>query len=146
MEAQASLSKNRQIPMPLLASVSSEIVSLPANIVAMCDTEQAAFRLCINRARVQVSQEDIVGHLGLTKGAFNTILNSDHNHRPRYMPRQMQNALQRLCCNRAIDQWGELEMQGMLNRQRTVVDRKAELLAELARLDAETERLGGVCR
>jgi len=138
---QANPSKNLQAEMPLLGNVATEIIDLPANIVAMCSTEQAAFRLCINQSRIPLSQESIAEHLGLTKGAFNTILNSDHNSRARYLPRVLQNELQRLCRNRAIDQWGELEMKGLLNCQRSIVDRKAELLAELARLDEATQKL-----
>lgn len=143
MRAQANPSKNLQREMPLVGNVSAEITLVQSTIVAMCDTEQAAIRLCLNQSKAPITQETAADHLGMTKGAFNTILNSDQNNRPRFLPLFKVNQLQRLCRNKAVTQWMDMEMQGLLNRQRSVVDRKAELLAELERLEAQTEKLNG---
>jgi len=127
-----------------MSDVKAQVVDLRTDVVALCPTEQAAYRLCINQALVPVDQEGLAEHWNISKGALNKMLNCDKGSRKRYMPRFMQAELQQICGNRAIDQWADLYAKGMLNCQRTVVDRKAELLAELKRLEQETEKLGGV--
>jgi len=141
-EAQANPSKNLQREIPLLGEYNTEVVDLPTNIVAMCDTEQAAFRLCVSKSKSPLSQEEIAEELGMTKGGFNTILNSDHNKRPRYLPRVKQIHLQQLCQNRAIDQWADLYEKGMLNCQRTLDDELQELERRRAELLAAKQRMG----
>lgn len=139
---QANPSKYLQREIPLLGDVLTEVIDLPGHIVAMCDTEQAAFRLCINQSRVFMSQEDIGKSLGFdSKGTFNAILNSDHSSRPRYLSRSKQVRLQQLCGNRAIDQWADMYGKGLLNCQRSIEERKAELEADMVRLQQEKLRL-----
>ena len=125
----------------LLGGADYQLVDLPIDFVSRCDTEQAAFRECILRSRVRFNQEDLAAELGMTKGSFNTILNSDCGKRVRTLSRTNQIKLQQICGNRAIDQWADLYAKGMLNCQRTVQDREAALLEELAKLRAETNKL-----
>lgn len=113
-----------------------EIRSLDTKHVAMCRTEQEAMRLCIRRSRVYRTQEHLAEALGMNKGTLNTILNSDNNARPRYLPRVKQVDLQKLCGNRAIDQWAEMYEKGLLNCQRTKAEEIAELEQKLAQLKA----------
>lgn len=127
-----------QQQLKIMGAISTQVVDLPSDWVASCDTEQAAFRLCIANHPAKLHQGDIAELLGESRANLNTILNSDYNKRKRTLSRVKQIELQKICQNRAIDQWADLYAKGMLNCQRTVTDRKAELLAELAEL-AELE-------
>lgn len=104
-------------------------------LVAQCDTEQAAYRLCITCSKVHRSQESIAELMGMSKGAFNAILNSDYAERKRYMGRTQQILLEQICQNTVVSQWDRLYRKGLLNCQRSKEDRAAELRAELARLE-----------
>lgn len=119
----------------LMGEISSEIKDVDLTLVRLCKTEQAAMRLCINKSRVFRTQRDLAALLDMSVGTLNTILNSDHGDRKRHMSRVGQINLQKLCGNRAIDQWAEMYGRGLLNHQETVEQRKAELRAELARLE-----------
>ena len=120
----------------LLAEITNELKKIDEDLVKRCDTEQAAFRLCINQSRAHRPQQDLADDLGVSRSSLNTILNSDMGERPRYLSRANQVVLQQLCQNTAIDQWAELYGRGRLFCQRKVEDRKAELLKELAELEA----------
>lgn len=121
--------------MGLIGEISNEIISLDWSLVRLCKTEQEAMRLCIDKSRVRRKQEDIAELLGMNRSSLNTILNADHNTRARYMSRLKQIELQKLCGNRAIDQWAEMYAKGLLNHQTSTEQRKAELLAELRELE-----------
>lgn len=125
-----------QSELRLIGEIDGEIRELPWQHVAMCDTEQAAARLCVNQARVYRSQENLADLMEMSVGAFNTILNSDRTNRVRYFGRKREKILQRLCGNSAIDQWAELFEKGMLNCQKSKADREAELLRALAEIRA----------
>ena len=120
----------------LLAEMTKELKRLDDRLVSKCCTEQAAFRLCINQAPSYYTQQFLADELGVTKGALNMILNSDMTDRPRHLPRRKQEDLQAICRNTAIDQWAALYRTGSLDCQKTKTDRKAELLKELAELEA----------
>ena len=128
------MSKPKQTSLPLMGAIDSKMVPVDSRLVAMCDTEQAAFRLCVNQARVRRTQESIAELMGMTKGALNTVLNSDQSERKRHMSRVQQISLQRICGNTAIDQWADLYEKGLLDCQRDVDDELARLEAEVARL------------
>lgn len=128
------MSKPKQTSLPLMGAIDSKVIPVDSRLVAMCDTEQAAFRLCINQARVRRTQESIADLMGMTKGALNTVLNSDYSTRARHMSRVQQINLQRICGNTAIDQWADLYSQGLLDCQRDVDDALARAEAEVARL------------
>ena len=130
-----------QREMTFYSAVSTQLVDLQANAIAACETEQEAMRLCVARAVPYRNQPDIAELIGVDKSVLNRMLNADHHAQPRHMSRVLQIKLQQVCGNRAVDQWADLYAQGMLNCQRTVEDRKAELLAELENLGVETERL-----
>lgn len=139
-EPRQTISQNE---LPLLGGADYQLIDLPLDLLTRCDTEQAAFRECILRSRVRFNQEDLAEELGMSKGSLNTILNSDCGKRVRTLSRTNQIKLQQICGNRAIDQWADLYAKGMLNSQRTVQDREAALLQELAKLREETEKLRG---
>lgn len=119
----------------------SQLADIQANAVSACETEQEALRLCVARANPYRSQSDIAELIGVDRGVLNRMLNADHHDQPRYMSRVLQIKLQQVCGNRAVDQWADLYSKGMLNCQRTVADREAELLAELNKLREARERL-----
>lgn len=119
----------------LLGELTSELKELDARLVAKCDTEQAAFRLCRSQSRVHYTDEALADLMGVSRGTLNQLLNSDQNKRVRHMGRALQNRLQQACGNRAIDQWGDLELKGMLDCQRTAQDEIATLKARLAVLE-----------
>jgi len=127
----ATTSEQLQGELALLANVTQELRELDARIVAQCDTEQRAFHLCVDQSTVYRSQESLAGLIGMRKSDFNCALNADLNDRPRFLSRTRQIALQRVCGNRAIDQWADLYEKGLLNCQRSKESRKAELLKEL---------------
>lgn len=128
----------------LISVLPSQLADIQANAVAACETEQEALRLCVARANPYRSQSDIAELIGVDKSVLNRMLNADHHDQPRHMSRVLQIKLQQICGNRAVDQWADLYAKGMLNCQRTVADREAELLAELDRLREARDKLGGV--
>lgn len=133
-----------QREMSFYSAVPSQLADIQANAIAACETEQEALRLCVARANPYRNQSDIAELIGVDKSVLNRMLNADHHDQPRYMSRVLQIKLQQICGNRAVDQWADLYAQGMLNCQRTVADRKAELLAELEKLETQTDSLKGV--
>lgn len=106
-----------QQEMALMGVLDSEPRLLDWNLVRHCRTEQQAMRLCKDKSYTRMTDDDLAEVLGMTRGALNTILNSDRNKRPRYMPRTKQICMQRVCGNRAIDQWAELYEKGQLQYQ-----------------------------
>ena len=126
-----------QREMALLAEATKELREVEDRLIALCPSEQAAFRLCISQSRVYRSQDVLAEDLGMTKGALNAILNSDQGKRQRYMPRIKQTRLQELCQNKVIDRWADLESSGLLNCQRTAAQELADAEALVARLRAE---------
>lgn len=130
-----------QQELKLLASASPRMADIQSDAIAACDSEQEAMRLCVRLAVPFRKQRDIAELLGLKPGIFNRMLNADHHDQPRYMSRVLQIKLQQVCGNRAVDQWADLYAKGMLNCQRTVADREAELVAELNKLREAREKL-----
>lgn len=123
-----------QREMALLGNVKAKRVNLPDRTIACCDTEQAAFRVCIRHHRAGLPQEDIAESVGLKPDVLSKMVNSDRyedgSKARRSMSRTLQIRLQQECGNNAIDQWADLFEEGRLNCQRTVDDRLAELDAE----------------
>lgn len=128
-----------QKELSLLGELTSELKHLDDKLVALCDTEQAAMRLCKKQSQTHFTDEALADLLGMNKGTLNTILNSDHNKRVRHMSRAAQVRFQQVLGNTGVDQWAELYGRGLLNCQRTRASRKAELLAELASLEVGGE-------
>lgn len=127
-----------QKSLQLMGCISSEVREMPYEEIAHLPTEQAAFRYCVRYARVHRSQANIADYLGINTGDLNCMLNADQNQRPKYMSRTRQIALQKLCGNKAIDQWAELYEKGLLVCQKSVDQRLKELEAERAQLLAQT--------
>jgi hypothetical protein len=129
-----------QKSLPLIGCINNEMREMPYEEIAHLPTEQAAFRYCIRYARVHRTQEVIAQLISadepkpLLKGELNCMLNADNNDRPKYMSRARQIKLQKICGNKAIDQWAELFDKGLLVCQKSVEQRLAELEAERAQL------------
>ncbi len=112
--------------------------------VAMCTTEQDAYRLCLSESRVYRTHATIAELMGFIKsdgegdsGRIGRMLNADRSSQPLRMDRVMQLRLQDICENKAIDQWADMYSLGILNCQRTAADREEELLAELSRVRSQ---------
>ncbi len=133
-----------QASLPILGDVSAKITEIPWNEIAMCDTEQAAYRTCVRNDRCHRSHENIVKALNdlpefaeMTPATFSRILNSDyHKERPRHAGRTFQIALQQICGNEAIEQWADLFKRGQLMCQRNKETEIEALRARLAELEA----------
>lgn len=118
-----------------MGAVSGVMVDLNHARVAQCDTEQAAMRLCIQESRIKWDHRALAEQLGMTGGSLNTIINSDYHARNRYLSRVMQIELQRLCGNRAIDQWADLYARGMLRCQKGKTEEIKQLRSRLRELE-----------
>jgi hypothetical protein len=132
----ATASEQLQGELALLGQVTHELRELDARLVAQCDTEQRAFHLCVDQSTVYRSQASIADLLGMQKGDFNCALNADINDRPKYLSRTRQIQLQKICGNRAIDQWADLYEKGLLACQKSKEARRAELLRELKEIES----------
>jgi len=131
-----------QKEMMLAAIVFSEPKELDWSLVKLCKTEQEAMRLCIRKSpRYCSSQRDLSIDLGFkSSSALNSILSSDYAKRVRNMSRTMQIKLQRLCGNKALDQWAEMYSKGLLISQRsdtqeTIYALKEQLIEQIALLN-----------
>lgn len=124
-----------QREMALMGLVNSERANLPWEHIACCDTAQAAMRMCIRRAKVYRTRENLADALNVNKSHFNTMLSSDSGKRVRNMPLDLIEDLQDLCGNNAINQWQQLYRTRALNCQKSKESRKAELLRELEQLE-----------
>ena len=124
--------------MPLPAEISGDIRTVDPSLVAKCNTEQEAMRLCRRLSKTHYSDESLADLLGVSKGHLNQLLNADLNKRRRHTSRDLGNKLQRICGNRALNQWADMELDGLLEKQRSKTDRLRELEAELALLKAGT--------
>ena len=131
------MSKQVQTEMQLMGQIDLEIRDLPAEQVAHCSHWAQAIRLCMDRSRVRRTQDSWAELLGMTRGALNTILNSDtaakREGRERYLSIDLATDIQVLAGNRAIEQYMSMRRQGLLNCQRPVMG-EIELLEEQLRL------------
>lgn len=131
----ATAGKHIQRELALLADVTERLRAVDDKLVALCDTEQRAFHLCVDLARPRKSQAELAEALGMSEADFNCCLNADINNRPKYLSRTRQIALQRVCGNTAIDQWADLYSRGMLVCQRDRAQEIAELRERLEKLE-----------
>lgn len=130
------MSNELQRELAILGQVTNELRKVDARLVAMCDSLQDSYRLCINQSPVYRTHSNIADYFGMSDGALTQILNSDRSDRMRHLGREREEDLQTLCQNTAIDQWAAMRREGTLNKQRTKEDRRAELLRELAQIEA----------
>lgn len=130
-----------QLNLRLYGQANPPITQVSNDEVALCSSEQDAYRMCVNKAIPKRTNHDMAELLGMSEAQFSRILNADYHKVQRHAGRVFQIELQRVCNNRVIDQWAALYEAGMLNCQRTLIDRKAELLAELADLEQQTKQL-----
>jgi hypothetical protein len=119
----------------LLGELTNELKELDAHLVAMCDTHPQAVRLCMDRSRVQRTQEDWADAINMNRSQFKQAI-STNNKRTKNLPAEKEEDLQVAAGNLAISQWRKLYRMGMLNCQRTHADQLAEAKALVARLEA----------
>lgn len=115
-----------------LSYLTNKLVELDEMLVKQCDSPQRAYRLVMENARVQMSQEDWAGSIGMNTSQFKQCISLNPNIR-KNMPPEAEEKLQRLAGNLAMRQWRDLYREGQLNCQRRPQDRIAQLEAELAR-------------
>ena len=126
-----------QFELTLLGQTNAPIREIPSETVACWTTEQEAYRHCCLAHPAKLSQEKIAERIGLKRGNFNTVLNSDAPGRvTRSLLLAQLKDLQKECRCYCIDQWADMYDKGLLNHQRTTTDREAILLAELAEIRA----------
>lgn len=131
----ANARKNLQQELHLLGDVTQRLRELDHRLVALCGTEQAAFRLCVQQSNVYYPQAALAEHMGMNVADLNCCLNADQNDRPKYLSRTRQINLRRICGNRAVDQWADLYERGMLACQTSREAKIAELRAQLRELE-----------
>ncbi len=124
-----------QTEMTLLGNVGGQRI-VSNDLIAHCNTEQEAFRLCVRHSRHYTTHEALAEHIGVSAGSFTRMLNADQHKQELKMSRVQQIKLQQACQNKVIDQWADLYDKGMLNCQRAVEDEEADLLAKLDALRA----------
>lgn len=122
---------DKQLELPVLGDCSYSVRELPKDEVAMCSTIFEAYRLCMRRSIVWRSQETWAELLGMTKGAFNQVLNGGSSDRKRHMPDSVRRNLQKLAGNKAINQWEDLELSGELHCQRSIEEQEAQIKERL---------------
>ena len=131
----------RQQNLSLLGALNNEVKDLPWDVVAKHKTIQSAYRLCINQQRIYRTQDDLADLLGMkSRAQLNAIINSDRADQERHLGRVREIELQKLCGNRAIDQWAKLFEQEQLDCQRSLEERRKELTKALELLDRQIER------
>jgi len=123
-----------QHELALLAVVTDQLRTLDGHLIRQLPTEQAAYRHCISNARVVFDDSDIAETLRMSRSIFNRAKNGDHYRRNYTLTAVQQITLQKLCGNRAIEQWRQELQNGDLHIQRPIAQREQELEAELARL------------
>lgn len=114
-----------QQEMALIGAVKGGKTLVDWDLVKLCDTEYAAFRLCRRQSPVHFNDGDLAELLGMSRAKLNTILNSDMNERHIKLSRAEQVKLQQICKNTAVDQWAEMLDKGLLNCQRS--DREIQI-------------------
>lgn len=129
----------------LLGQVKMPPIEVPDSAIKGCKTEEAAHRLCMERARPRLSYDRLSEALTesgipMTKGRLNKIFNADYaQDKPARSWRTLQVHVQQICNNRVIDRWAELYEQRELYCQMS----EAELAVreELAELNQRTNEL-----
>lgn len=125
----------RQRELALLGELTNELKEIEPRFVAMCDSHPQAVRLCMDKSRVKRTQDDWADVIGMNRSQFKQCI-STSKERTKNLPAEREEQLQMAAGNLAISQWRKMYRMGLLNCQRSKEDRKAELLAELAKLDA----------
>lgn len=115
----------RQIPL-LAEARKPELVD--AALISKLDGEDEAVLLCVHLSRL--SHEAVCQHLGIDKGHWSRILQGRA-----HFPTRKRLQLMRLCGNLAPIQYEALKS-GLTLYENPAAKRKAELMAELANLEA----------
>lgn len=127
----------KQLEIPLLGTISNTVKELPEDLVSLCRTKTDAYRLCLNQAKVKKNQKDWAEDLGISRSYLTMILNSDTSDLPKHMPPLVELKLMQIAGNKAPIQWMEMYLEGRLVHQKTVEQRKAELLRELEEIERQ---------
>ena len=131
-----------QQELQIFGAMPGGLKDVPGFAVAQCSTEQAAIRLCVYNDNSGRSQEKIADAIGWSRARFNSGIHCDlldSDGLPRKMHRfSMAEAklIQKVCGNRAISQWWEMEEKGLLDCQKVKSEESEEfqLLRRLAEI------------
>ncbi len=137
MQQRALASNKLQRELPLLGCITAHMMDLPAGHVAQQPTFQAALRLSINRSRVAYDNGTLADLIGIDRSSFQCMLNADQSDRYRAFPPEKLYLLEREIGNNGPSQWLEMCKKGLLDCQKSVDDKEAELLEQLAALRAK---------
>ena len=113
------------------------IQDVQSYLVAQCETWKDATRLCMALSHVKRSSKAWAAILGITPGTLSMILNESGERKRKLDPDEI-NTIQRAAGNRAISQWMDLELRGLLNHQNDRQEKINELRAELALLEGKS--------
>jgi len=127
MDSQRNSTGVHQRQIPLLAEVRKPELVDPA-LIEKLDGEDEAILLCVHLSRF--SHEAICQRLGIDKGHWSRILQGRA-----HFPTRKRLALMQLCGNLAPIQYEALKS-GLTIYENPAAKRKAELMAELATLEA----------
>lgn len=119
----------------LLGELKHELEEIDEMLVRQCDSAQRAYRLCMEKGRVSMSQDDWADTIGMNRSQFKQAI-STNPHINKHMPAEAEERLQLFAGNLVMRQWRDLYRAGKLNCQRRPEDRIAQLKAELAREEA----------
>lgn len=120
----------------LLAEMTFELKRLDEKLVARCDSYARACRLCIEQARVTRPQEEWADLIKMNRSQFKQALEIKRT-RNKNIPAEKEEELQLAAGNLAISQWRDLYRSRRLDHQRTVEEREAELLKQLAQVRSQ---------
>jgi len=127
MDSQRNSTGVHQRQIPLLAEARKPELVDPA-LIQKLDSEEEAILLCVHLSRL--SYEAICSRLGIDKGHWSRILQGRA-----HFPTRKRLALMQLCGNLAPIQYEALRA-GLTIYENPAAKRKAELIAELATLEA----------
>ena len=127
---------NTQMELPVMGNCSYSMKSLPESDVARCPSIEYAYRLCMRKAVVKLTDEAWAKRLGVSKSYFSQILEGGTELQPRHMSWKIRSNIQKIAGNDAINQWESLELAGRLMCQSEDYQKEIELLEELEALRA----------
>ena len=130
------MSNQLQQELALLGELTNELRELDARLVARCESMPRAYRLCMDRAKPQRTQDQWAELLGLKPSHFKQML-STNPERKKYMPAEKEEDLMLIAGNKAPEQWRRLYRSRMLDCQRSLDDQIQEARATLAALESQ---------
>ena len=137
MQQQATAHNRLQQELPLMGCIDSQITDLPFSHVAQQPTFQAALRLCVSRSRVTYDNGTLADLIDMDRSSFQCMLNADQSDRYRAFPPEKLFRLEQATGNNGPSQWLEMQRKGLLDCQKTVDEKMAELVEQMNALEAQ---------